>query len=73
LPRASLQAYADVTALQPQLAGSAELQGELDSLRSFLEQLASSHDAASSGGSRGRGSRGTSAVDVLGEQTEEAN
>jgi hypothetical protein len=66
LPRASLQAYANVSALQLELAGSVELQGELDYLRSFLEQLAS-HDAASSGGSSGWGSRDTSwAVDELG-------
>ncbi len=55
-----------MSALQLELAGSVELQGELDYLRSFLEQLAS-HDAASSGGSSGWGSRDTSwAVDELG-------
>ncbi len=71
LHHAHPQAYADVSALQLQLAGSVELQGELDYLRSFLEQLAS-HDATSSGGSSGWGSRDTSwAVDELEERREE--
>jgi hypothetical protein len=48
-----------VKALQQQLAGSVD---ELDYLRSFLEQLASSHDATSSGGSSGWGSRDTSSA-----------
>jgi hypothetical protein len=70
LHHAHPQAYADVSALQLQLAGSVELQGELDYLRSFLEQLAS-HDATSSSGSSSLDSRSIPcAVVELGERRE---